>query len=350
MTTQLDILSLTSAEFAGDASLMGISEHAAIKRYRILFRTGSCDAFDLQLPSLEKIKQDGSTTKFILRHDDGLETESVIIPIRSSSGRLRNTLCVSSQVGCAMGCEFCETAQMGLMKNLGVSDIVAQWFVARHQRDTAIDNIVFMGMGEPMDNIDVVIQAIRVLTDRNGCAIPPANISVSTVGRTAGIRELAAFAKRPGFRQLKLAVSVNAPNDAIRSKLMPINRAEPMDRLMDAMKAWTDHGPRVFIEYVLIPEVNDQLAHADELAAYLADLPCKVNVIPYNPRRNSPWPAPDDASVDAFTARLHARGLFVTRRQTHGRSAMAACGQLGNQGIRNRKFVSISPDNTLTST
>src|SRR5262249_42285389 len=168
----------------------------------------------------------------------------------AGNGAMTRTLCVSSQVGCAMGCTFCETAQMGLMSNLSASDIVAQWFAARFGGvgSPDITNIVFMGMGEPMDNLDAVIQAIRILTDQNGPAIPPARISVSTVGRPAGIQRLAQLARQPGFHKLRLAVSINAPNDAIRSQIMPINRSTPMAALMDAMRQWpTTEKSRVLI-------------------------------------------------------------------------------------------------------
>jgi len=189
-----------------------------------------------------------------------------------------------------------------------------------------VDNIVFMGMGEPMDNLEAVLRAIQILSDRNGAAVAPSRITVSTVGRTAGIRRLAEFAQRDGYRGLKLAVSINAPNDEIRRSIMPIARAEPMDALMDAMLEW--HG-RVLIEYVVIPGVNDASEHADELAERLQPLDCSVNVIPYNPRRDSPWPATPDERVNAFVSRLSSHGLRVTRRRITGRSVAAACGQLG---------------------
>ncbi|MGI9012717.1 MAG: 23S rRNA (adenine(2503)-C(2))-methyltransferase RlmN [Phycisphaerales bacterium] len=348
IATDKNPLAVTSATFVQRAVARGCSATDAIEHYRAFFREGGAKStLDVQPNPLRFIREerDGDTTKFILSRDDGLETESVIIPITSRSGRLRNTLCVSSQVGCAMGCTFCETAQMGLLAHLTPAEIVAQWFHARHTLATRIDNIVFMGMGEPMDNLDAVISAIEVLADHNGPAIPPCNIAVSTVGRCAGVRRLARFARQPGYRKLKLAVSVNAPNDAIRRSIMPIARAEPMADLMHAMQEWTADGSPVLIEYVLIPGVNDEVEHARELHAWLGELPCKVNVIPYNPRRDSPWPSPDAESVDAFVAALRERGRFVTRRQTFGRSAMAACGQLGNAGIRQRRFLSVSTDN-----
>jgi 23S rRNA (adenine2503-C2)-methyltransferase len=138
-------------------------------------------------------------------------------------------------------------------------------------------------------------------------------------------------------------VSVNAPNDSIRSRIMPINRAAPMDQLMAAMLDWQSRTERgILIEYVLIPGVNDRMEHADELCAYLKPLWCRVNVIPYNPRRDSPWPAPREDEVQQFVDRVIANGQFAKRRYTTGRSVMAACGQLGNASIRRRKFVALA--------
>ncbi|MEM7623839.1 MAG: radical SAM protein, partial [Planctomycetota bacterium] len=187
---------------------------------------------------------EGTTTKFCQRLDDmprppqtgragdahfmgvlkdessiaHLDIESVIIPMRGRTGTRTSTLCVSSQVGCAMKCGFCETAQMGLIRSLSAEEIVGQWFAATHLKETRIDNIVFMGMGEPMDNADEVIRAISVLTDHNGPAVPMANITVSTVGRIDGLERLGEVIRRPGWHRLGLAVSINAPNDEIRSK------------------------------------------------------------------------------------------------------------------------------------
>jgi len=232
---------------------------------------------------------------------------------------------------------------MGLLRDLAPRDIVAQWFAARHHFDMRISNIVFMGMGEPMDNLDAVLDSIRMLADRNGPAVAPCSIAVSTVGRTRGIRQLAQFIRHDGFHRLKLAVSINAPNDDIRASIMPINRAEPMSDLMDAMREWSERGEPILIEYVLIPSINDRPEHARELTRYLAPIPCKVNVIPYNPRRESPWPAPTEDSIERFVAALRAEGVFVTRRRTMGRGVMAACGQLGNPGIRRRRAESRNP-------
>ena len=322
-----DMLHCTAAQWTEHARNAGAGQTTALHNYRNVFRYGAAD--DRTRPTLravQHIETEADTVKFTLEHANNQCGETVIIPYHRAGRPTRTTLCVSSQLGCAMGCTFCQTAQLGLLKNLTARDIVEQWFVARHQFNRPIDNIVFMGMGEPMDNLDAVLHAIEILSDHNGAAIAASRITVSTVGRCAGIKRLAAFADQHGFRGLRLAVSINAPSDAVRSSIMPINRAEPMSKLRNAMLQWRD---RVLIEYVLIPTVNMQPEHADQLAQYLEPLHCTVNLIPYNPRQDSPWPAPQDADIEAFSNRLTAHGLFVTRRRTTGRDVAAACGQLG---------------------
>ncbi|MBT8487020.1 MAG: 23S rRNA (adenine(2503)-C(2))-methyltransferase RlmN [Phycisphaerales bacterium] len=337
----IDPLALTSEQFcrAGKRRDHPLTEPLALYR-RVLREGHRPDVASVVPPDppIGVIEREGPTRKFTMRLADGLETESVILPQSSRAGRPRQSLCVSSQVGCAMGCTFCETAQMGLLRNLTPAEIVAQWYAARFTLDAAITHVVFMGMGEPLDNLESVLQAIRVLTDHNGAAIPAAKISVSTVGRIDGIERLAAFVREPGFRQLRLAVSINAPNDAVRDEIMPINRAMPMAALRDTLLAWPAR-PRlpILIEYVLIPGVNDASAHAEELCRFLRPLSYTLNVIPYNPRRNSPWPAPTEATITRFVTRVQAAGGFVKRRQTMGRSVMGACGQLGNPAFRRRR-------------
>jgi 23S rRNA (adenine2503-C2)-methyltransferase len=317
---------------------------------------------------------DGKTVKFLLPVDGDYETESVVIPMPHRTGWFSRTLCVSSQVGCAMGCRFCETAQMGLLRHLTVREIVQQVHTAIFRvanpwddepstltsgrpaapaligegetnprgpgRGFPIKNLVFMGMGEPMDNIEAVLGAIRIIADKNGPGLAPRHITISTVGRTDGIRRLGEFIGERGFHQVQLAVSLNAPNDAVRSEIMPINRAEPMAKLRQAMVEFPKRpSAALCVEYVLIPGVNDSLDQCDEVCAFLKGMRASLNVIPYNPRRNSPWPAPTDESVDAFVNRAVANGQFTKIRGTKGRSAMAACGQLGNERIRARKRV-----------
>ena len=358
LATPLRPLGMTRAEFVAAARERGRTAHAALEAYRAVFRDGIvpdwCEVPDYPVTAT---LVEGATSKFVLRLTDagmeGLETESVLIPMPRATGTT-TTLCVSSQIGCAMGCRFCETAQMGLIKNLRADQIVHQWWSGTHrvpredaqsaaknqQARSAVKNIVFMGMGEPTDNIDEVIQAIRVLVDHDGAGVPASNISISTVGNPDGIRKIGELVREQGFHRLNLALSLNAPNDRVRTEIMPVNRAWPMARLKEALLGFPRYSQAAFcVEYVLIPGVNDSDAHCDEVCAFLREIRCSLNVIPYNPRRNSPWPAPDEESVARFIARAVANGQFTKRRGTKGRNVMAACGQLGNEKIRARRFI-----------
>jgi 23S rRNA (adenine2503-C2)-methyltransferase len=352
MGEAVDILGWTLEEFVSAVAARGTRRPRALELYRAAFREGKAlePWVRIGVAPVAATEVDGETVKFTQRHADGLETESVLIPmwIRGER-RTARTLCVSSQVGCAMGCRFCETAQMGLLKHLSAADIVGQWFAATHLVGHRPRNIVFMGMGEPMDNLDAVLQAIRVLAGHDGPALPPAQVAVSTVGRPEGIARLAEFAREPGFRRVNLAVSLNAPNDTIRESIMPINRACDMARLREAMLAFPNRPTvAICVEYVLIPGVNDAPEHCDELCDYLKPVRCSLNVIPYNPRRDSPWRAPTEEEIVAFIDRARDRGQFVKRRHTKGRGVMGACGQLGNEHIRGRRDVRTGERVTLS--
>jgi 23S rRNA (adenine2503-C2)-methyltransferase len=369
-------LGMTYEAFVAACHEQGMRRPAATALYHAAFRRGELPPPHQPLSIAESHAEEtpeGTTTKFLSTvtgaqkgplatdpRSSELHVESVVIPMLGRSGVRTFTLCLSSQVGCAMGCGFCETAQMGLIRSLTPTEIVSQWFNARFTLGHPINNIVFMGMGEPMDNIDAVIEAITILTDHHGPAIPMSKITVSTVGRIDGLARIGEAMKRPGWHRLGLAISVNASNDTVRSQLMPINRSMPMAQLRQALLD-LPLGParKLCFEYVLIPGVNDQRVHAAELAEFLSPWASNderpvprglVNVIPYNPRRNSPWPAPEEELVETFMAWLNDEGLFVKRRRTKGRTTMAACGQLGAAHIRQRRFVPLtsmsSPDPT----
>ncbi|KAA0213918.1 MAG: 23S rRNA (adenine(2503)-C(2))-methyltransferase RlmN [Leptolyngbya sp. PLA3] len=372
----LDPLGMTLDQFCNAAAGLGRGPHQALHAYRRVFRhnlpasTGgrvwaranpgpivhTLEEQTPEGPTVKFLQQVGGVTAGALSTRPGfqaLTVESVLIPMIGRLGKRSYTLCLSSQVGCAMGCTFCETAQMGLIRSLTPAEIVGQWFAATHLLDHAeardIRNLVFMGMGEPMDNLDNVLQAIRVLCDANGPALGASNITISTVGRIDGIARLSAFARQPGFHRLGLAISINAPNDQIRSQIMPINRSSSMGDLRDALLAYPMRsGGKFCFEYVLIPGVNDAPEHARQLADYLAPfgkwtkdtLPLGVlNLIPYNPRHNSPWPAPTEESVEFFLTQLVELGVYAKRRRTKGRQMMGACGQLGARHIRSRRVV-----------
>ncbi len=284
------------------------------------------EATSFVLPELAGEQEEGETVKFLLRFSDGLESESVLIPMDSGI-----TLCISSQVGCRMGCAFCETGRMGLIRNLTVEEIVAQVFYACFLLKRTVRNIVFMGMGEPFDNYDAVMQAVRVLTDASGLRFGPSRITISTSGK---VEEIYRFIEEAD-PALNLAVSVNAPSDVVRNKLMPVNRTWDMQALKEAMRAYCSHPRReIFAEYVLIQGVNDSLDQADQLADYLEGLRVKVNLIPYNPQRRDRFAPPEDAQKEAFLQRLRERGYHTLLRGAKGQKIMAACGQLGNVKLR----------------
>lgn len=304
---------------AGKTAVSGLDPIARIPEL-----AGRLDAeLDRSLGRMVKRVCDNGVVKFVTRLADGLEIESVVIPMFR-----RHTLCVSSQVGCRMGCRFCRTGRMGLLRNLTAGEIVGQVVAARHQLGFDVRNVVFMGMGEPLDNLDNVVQAIRVLADQRGLDIAFRHITVSTAGLTAGIDRLSRFEGR----SVNLAVSLNAPDDKIRSRLMPINRSNPMAALMASLMRYPLARKAVFfIEYVLIQGVNDRQEHARALARYLAPLKVKLNLIPYNPAPGSELHPPSADQYDRFHAWLVAEKVFVRRRGEKGGGIMAACGQLGGK-------------------
>ncbi|HKK34107.1 MAG TPA: 23S rRNA (adenine(2503)-C(2))-methyltransferase RlmN [Desulfomicrobiaceae bacterium] len=258
--------------------------------------------------------------KFISVLDDGLEIESVLVPMGSY-----NTLCISSQVGCRMGCSFCETGRMGLVRNLRAEEIVGQILTARFTLQIPVRNIVFMGMGEPLDNQDEVFQAIRVMTEQKGLDIAMSQITLSTAGRVDGLLRLGSM----GWSGLRIAISLNAANNALRSTLMPVNRAYPLTVLKRALLSYPLAAGGFFLfEYVLIPGTNDDATHAREIGVYLSGLRARVNLIGYNPGREDTSGAPEDEELHRFAALLRAQGIPVRIRWSKGRAIMAGCGQL----------------------
>ncbi|MEK6700914.1 MAG: 23S rRNA (adenine(2503)-C(2))-methyltransferase RlmN [Planctomycetota bacterium] len=343
----------------------------AMRAYHKLMRDGDTDvvaagSVEIRRPEIGTVLREpcleGELVKFTQRVPGvagkfgELATESVLIPMVGRSGSLTHTLCVSSQIGCAMGCTFCETAQMGLIRHLSAAEIVSQWWAATHVLGKRPSNVVFMGMGEPMDNLDNVLAAVAVLKDHHGPALPISKVTISTVGRVDGIRRLGEKLHEPGWHRLNLAISLNAPNDTVRDEIMPINRKYDLAELQKSLLAFPIYGGgKLCVEYVLIPGVNDRAEHAKEVAEFFepinrhyqedtrrGSVRAMINLIPYNPRRNSPWPAPTEESVDDFMRWLTERGIFTKRRRTKGRELMGACGQLGSAEIRQRKLVDVS--------
>ena len=274
----------------------------------------------LTLPIVDKQSDDG-VLKYTCRLPDGHCVESVIIPML-----YHHTLCISSQVGCRMGCQFCQTGRMGLIRHLTAEEIVAQVYTAIFYLNVPVRNIVFMGMGEPLDNIESVIQAIHVLTDPRGFDFPKKFITLSTAGHVPGIEQLS----KHGPKGIHLAISINAANDKLRNQLMPINRKYPLQMLQDCLKQFPLKSKGIlFIEYVLIKGVNDSQTDVDELTEFVAPLRVRINVIPYNPQGNDPFDPPTSDQFNTFCDLLIEKKLYVRKRATKGQSVMAACGQLG---------------------
>jgi 23S rRNA (adenine2503-C2)-methyltransferase len=268
------------------------------------------------------IQTEEGVTKFVSRLEDGQKIESVLVPMANHLA-----LCVSSQVGCRMGCRICRTGRMGFYRHLTVAEIVGQVLQAKMVLGADIRNLVFMGMGEPLDNFETVMQAIRVISDQRGFNIAPKHITLSTVGLVEGIQKLAASQ----LPQLKLALSLNAADDRTRSALMPINRTYPLNMLKRALLKYPlPKDGAILIEYVLIKSINDTVWHARQLGHYLSDLKIKVNLIGYNPYQDSPYAAPSQADLILFRNELIKQNIFVRLRASKGRRIMAACGQLGS--------------------
>jgi 23S rRNA (adenine2503-C2)-methyltransferase len=335
---------MTCAELAHEMSRRyGKGLYHASALYRHIFKSGAASpadipefsrsgplaariGADLRLPSCRiTAKHEDQVLKFASELSDGSIIESVVIP---AHGRI--TLCVSSQVGCRMGCRFCATGAMGFVRDLLPEEIVWQVHAARFSLGRPIHNVVFMGMGEPLDNFENVMQAIRVMSDQRGFDIAHSHMTLSTAGHADGLHSLAALK----WRKLRLAVSLNSADNELRSRLMPINRKYPLERLREELLAFPLAGDGVlFIEYVLLAGVNDSRDDADKLVRYLEGLRVRVNVIACNTGISTTHHTPDPADVQRFRGYLSDAGIFVRLRRSRGRSIFAACGQLGSSPV-----------------
>jgi len=296
---------------------------------------------DLRLPQIVEAEpsSDGAT-KLLLALADGARVEAVHMPRAVRNPRV--TLCISSQVGCAMGCTFCRTAQMGLVRNLDAAEIVGQVFavvLALGPVDPQRISIVFMGMGEPLHNLDAVLRAVRILCEPAGMGLSPQRITVSTSGLVAGIEALARAEVRPA-----LALSVNATTDEARARIMPVTRRNSLAALRSALLAFPLRShEKITLEYVLLAGENDGDDDAARLAAFAAGMRHNINVIPWNPFTDGGFARPDDARTMAFVARLRDAGCLVTVRKSRGRDVAGACGQLATDTVRVRRSAPAGP-------
>ena len=243
----------------------------------------------------------------------------------------RVSVCLSTQAGCPMACAFCATGTQGLTRNLTAGEIVAQYLLLQSLSSRRISHIVLMGMGEPLLNYDAVLKAIHILNAE--CGIAMRHITLSTVGIVPNIDKLA-----QENLQLTLAVSLHAPNDILRTRLVPVNKTYPLDRLMASCRNYARHtGRRLTFEYVLLKGVNDEPEHARELAGLIRGMGAAVNVIPYNPTTVAePFGRPEQARISVFRQILEDAGIVVTQRKERGRQIAAACGQLVTEAMHSR--------------
>jgi 23S rRNA (adenine2503-C2)-methyltransferase len=303
----------------------GMTDFAGMANLPKPLRNELAAGFDLKLPKITKTlsSQDG-TLKFLLRLADGQEIETVLIP---NKGHL--TQCLSSQVGCAMGCTFCSTGQMGLTRNMTFAEIAGQVLVAREylietQQPRQIRNLVFMGMGEPLLNWDNLSQALEIFTAQDGLDFSPRRITVSSIGLAQGLERL------KQDRRASLAISLHAPDQSLRELIMPKPaKLLPLDALLGYLRSFPlAPRQRITIEYLLLGGINDQRGQAVSLVRALNGIRCKVNLIPFNPGPGLRYQAPEPNQVLRFEDTLRSKGLTVTVRKSKGQDISAACGQL----------------------
>jgi len=335
-----DIRDLTLDELKAELAGLGEAPYRAKQIFAWLYKRGAAsyaDMTDLPKGLREKLagsfslktaelygvfrSKDGSE-KFLFRLEDGPCVETVSIP----SGA-RKTVCVSTQVGCKFGCGFCASGLGGFVRNLTPSEIVGQVLYLRDVLDAALTNIVFMGMGEPLDNYENLSRSILILNAPEGPGLAARRMTVSTAGFIPGIEHF-----RTLGLQVNLSVSLHASTEAKRNEIMPINRKYPLAKLIPACESYVREGGRkITLEYVLLGGFNDSAADADGLARIAARLKAKVNLIPYSPVAGLPYKVPETRVVEAFLGRLKDKEVPATLRQSKGCDIQAACGQLAGR-------------------
>ena len=352
----VNLLNLDAGQLAGFFAEAGEKPFRAKQLLRWMHQFGEADfskMSDLAKPLREKLAASAvieaprvvsdttaadGTRKWLIDVGNGNAVETVFIPETN-----RGTLCVSSQAGCALDCKFCSTGKQGFNRNLGVAEIIGQLWIASRalagdagsapargtaaKDDRIISNVVMMGMGEPLANFDNVVTAMRLMLDDNAYGLSRRRVTLSTSGIVPAIDRLRDACP------VALAVSLHAPNDALRDTLVPINRKYPLAELLAACQRYLDKAPRDFItfEYVMLEGVNDGAEHAQQLIRLVRDVPCKFNLIPFNPFPNSGFKRSSPDAIRRFAEILISAGLVVTTRKTRGDDIDAACGQLAGR-------------------
>lgn len=294
------------------------------------FREQLTQIAEIRLPDIVSCQESNDGThKWLLKLDCGNCIETVFIPEAK-----RGTLCVSSQVGCALNCSFCSTAKQGFNRNLSTAEIIGQvWLAVRTlskkqgTHDKRITNVVMMGMGEPLLNFDNVVSAMNIMMDDLAYGLSKRRVTLSTSGV---IPEMERLRERS---PVALAVSLHAPNDELRDILVPINKKYPLEQLMDICRRYFKNEPKrvVTFEYVMLKGVNDQPEHAHQLIKLVRNVPCKINLIPFNPFPHTQYQRSSQKAIDAFRDLLVAKGINTITRKTRGDDIDAACGQLAGE-------------------
>lgn len=309
-----------------------VTDLAAMTNLPRDLRARLADLVELQLLYLLKRQVDpvDGTRKYLFQLHDGETVETVLMQYEHGY-----SLCVSTQVGCRMGCRFCASTLSGRVRNLSAGEIVAQTLAVQRELDQEsqggrISNIVVMGMGEPLENYDATVQFLRVVHDPKGLGIGWRHLTVSTCGLAPEIRRLAVEDV-----PVTLAISLHAPNDHVRNQIMPVNVRYPVAELIDACRFYVEKtGRRISFEYIMILDVNDHLEFARELSLLLPGIKCHVNLIPYNPVPERPFRPSTPQRIEAFRNLLQRNGILTTVRRTLGRRIDAACGQLRRSMVR----------------
>lgn len=312
----------------------GIVRFETITNFNKVLQQRLAEIAEVRVPKIavEKISDDG-TCKWLLQLDDGNCIEMVYIPEKN-----RGTLCVSSQVGCALNCSFCSTAKQGFSRNLSVAEIIGQvWLATRRlskdgmNKDHVITNVVMMGMGEPLLNFDAVVKAMDIMLDDLAYGLSKYRVTLSTSGVVPAMLQLKTASP------VSLAVSLHAPNDALRNNLVPLNKKYPLKVLLDVCKDYFKGQSKrvVTFEYVMLAGINDGRQHAHELAQLLRNVPCKLNLIPFNPFQYTEYQCSALDVIYRFQKILQEAGYNVTVRKTRGNDIYAACGQL-NGAVKDR--------------
>lgn len=344
-TSKINLLGLSPAKMEAFFTDMGEKKFRAQQMLKWIHQLGESDfskmtnmskglreklavVSEITLPEVvyHDVSTDG-TQKWVMRMPGGSSIETVYIPEKE-----RGTLCISSQIGCSLDCSFCSTGKQGFNRDLTVSEIIGQVFVAAmsfhepgERRERKITNVVFMGMGEPLLNFDNVVDAIHLMMDDHAYGLSKRRVTLSTSGVVPMIDKLG------DVTDVSLAISLHAPNDALRNQLVPLNKKYPIKELIAATNRYLAKLPdrrKATIEYTMIDGVNDDMEHAIELAQLMKQVPCKINLIPFNPFPNSGYKRPSNNRVYRFRDHLIEQGHIVTIRTTRGDDIDAACGQL----------------------